>query len=260
VTVQEETMKYHFRPHELRTGVRGEGCGLDFLSCQRVELGAQQSSLTVETGPEEVVLVCLEGQVDYEFAGTTGTAKTKDFLYVPWKSAVTVKRDGEAVLMRIGAPSDRDSGFAHIPFTAVDKDPTRHQVFGSAEDNSLRDVYMYIDDGFNASRLLMGIGQGSTGGWTVWPPHEHGDEKEELYVYFDMGRAFGIQCIYETLDRPLFCGIVRDGDMVAVPRGFHPNVGCPGGRISYVYAMAARAAGQRDFMALRFQDEFGDRF
>jgi len=48
--------------------------------------------------------------------------------------------------------------------------------------------------------------------------------------------------------------------MVAVPRGYHPNVGCPGGRISYIYAMAARVAGQRDFMALRFQKEFGEGF
>jgi len=75
-----------------------------------------------------------------------------------------------------------------------------------------------------------------------------------------MGRAFGVQCIYETLDAPLFCGIVRDGDMVAVPRGYHPNAGCPSGRISYVYAMAARVAGEREFLALRFQEEFGDRF
>jgi 5-deoxy-glucuronate isomerase len=179
---------------------------------------------------------------------------------IPWKSKVTVRTGYEAVLMRIGAPSDRDTDFAHIRFSDVDQDSAKHKVFGTVEDNSYRDVYMYIDDKFNASRLLMGIGQGGTACWTVWPPHEHGDEKEELYVYFDMGQAFGIQCVYEILDAPLFCGIIREGDMVSVPRGFHPNVGCPGGRISYVYAMAARVAGQRDFMALRFQEEFGDKF
>lgn len=253
-------MKYLFRPDELKQGVRGEACGLDFLSCQRVELNSDNPAAAIETGPEEVALVCIDGQVDYAFDGTIGTARYKDFLYLPWKSRVTVQAEDRAVLMRIGALGDRDTNFAHIRFSDVDQDPSKHQVFGSAETNTLRDVYMYIDDKFNASRLLMGIGQGSTGGWTVWPPHEHGDEKEELYVYFDMGRAFAIQCIYESLEEPLFCGIVREGDMVAVPRGFHPNVGCPGGRISYVYAMAARVAGQRDFMALRFQEEFGDKF
>jgi len=253
-------MKYLFRPDELKGGVSGEVCGLDFLSCKRIEMDGDNPTVTVETGPEEVVLVSISGQFDYSFDGTTGTADFKDMLYLPWKRKVTVRTGHKAVLMRIGALCDRDADFAHIRFSDMDRDLAKHKVFGTIEDNTYRDVYMYIDDKFNASRLLMGIGQGGTACWTVWPPHEHGDEKEELYVYFDMGQAFGIQCVYEILDAPLFCGIVREGDMVSVPRGYHPNVGCPGGRISYVYAMAARVAGQRDFMALRFQEEFGDKF
>lgn len=252
-------MKYLFRPDELRKGVAGKPCGLEFLSCKRIELDRNDPAITVETGKEEAVLVCIAGQVDYDFDGTTGTARLKDFLYVPWKSKVNLQTGHKTVLMRIGALCDRDTDFSLIRFSDVAKDPTRHRVYGFAETNCLRDVYMHIDDRFNASRLLMGIGQGSAGGWTVWPPHEHGDKKEELYVYFDMGKAFSIQCVYETLDAPLFCGIVRDGDMVSVPRGYHPNVSCPAGRISYIYAMAARVPGERQFMALHIQEEFGDR-
>jgi 5-deoxy-glucuronate isomerase len=256
----EGQVKYLFRPDELKAGVRGEVCGLDHLSCQRIELNGDQPKLSIETGQEEVVLACISGEADYDCENRSGTAQFKDLLYVPWQRRVTLRADRDAVLMRIGASCDRETEFAHIRFADVAGDPSKHQVFGSPEINSLRDVYMYITDKFDASRLLVGIGQGSPGGWTVWPPHEHGDEKEELYVYFDMGDAFSVQCVYETLEEPLFCGIVRDGDMVSVPRGYHPNVGCPGGRISYVYAMAARVAGQREFMALRFQEEFGDSF
>ena len=252
-------MKYLFRPNELRNGVRGEMCGLEFLSCQRIELDSENPGVTVETGPEEVVLVCIGGQVDYDLDGATGTAQFKDFLYVPWKSQIEVKAEREAVLVRIGAPSDRDTEFAHIRFADVDQDPDQHKLYGSEDINSLRDVYMYIDDTFNASRLLVGIGRGRSGGWTVWPPHEHGDEKEELYVYFDMDGGFGVQCVYETLEDAQ-CFLVREGDMVAVARGYHPNVGCPAGQIAYVYAMAARVAGERSFMALHFQEEFGDKF
>ncbi len=253
-------MKYLYSPEELMKGVGPEESPLDWLSCQRLELGVEHPAATVETGPEEVVLVCIAGQVDYVWQGSTGRADFKDLLYLPWNSQVELRTGQSAVLMRIGAPADRESDFAHIRFSDVDRDPARHQVFGSAANNTRRDVYMYIDDTFNASRLLVGIGQSSPGGWTVWPPHEHGDEKEELYVYFDMAGGFGIQCLYESLDNPTACEIVREGDMMAVPRGFHPNVGCPAGCISYVYAMAARVAGQRDFMALRFQEEFGDSF
>ena len=253
-------MKYHFKPEELKEGVDPDRSALDWLSCQRIELDGNSSAVTVETGREEIVLVCIDGQMDYDFQGTTGTAAFQDFLYVPWKSQVTVQASAPAVVMRVGAPSDRDTEFAHIRFADIEKDPVKHKVFGTMEERSFRDVYMYIDDKFNASRLLMGIGKGGPACWTVWPPHEHGGEKEELYVYFDMDNAFGIQCVYETLEEPTFCGIVREGDMVTVPRGFHPNVGCPGGRIGYLYVMAARVAGQREFMALRFQEDFGQSF
>lgn len=252
-------MKYLFTPNDMREGVRPEDSPLDWLSCQRIKLGGGRQEITLQTGPEEVVLACIEGQVDYDGAGATGRVGFRDLVYLPWKSQITVRARGEAVLMRIGAPSDRDTQFARIRFADVQGDPARHKVFGSLEAHTYRDVYMYIDDTFNASRLLVGMAKGAAACWTVWPPHEHGDEKEELYVYFDLQGGFGIQCVYETLDDPAFCGIVREGDMVAVPRGFHPNVGCPGGRISYLYAMAARVAGERKFMALRFQREFGDR-
>ncbi len=252
-------MKYLYTPDELRAGVRPEESPLDWLSCQRIELGAE-AAVTLESGPEEVALVCIEGQADYDAGGHTGTLACQDFLYMPWKSQVGLQSADGAVLMRVGAPSDRDTALAHIAFADVDQDPDKHKEFGTMEAHTYRDVYMYIDDTFEASRLLMGIGKGGTACWTVWPPHEHGDEKEELYVYFDLNGGFGVQCIYESLDNPTACEIVREGDMMAVPRGFHPNVGCPGGRIAYLYAMAAREAGQRDFMALRFQEEFGDKF
>jgi 5-deoxy-glucuronate isomerase len=253
-------VKYLFRPDELVDGVRGDMSGLEFLSCQRIELQYRAPLHRLETDQEETVLICINGEVQYEHGGESAVMDTMDMLYLPREDEIGLRARHTAVVMRIGAPSDRDTDFVHIRFSDLQRDPSRHKVFGSAKDNSLRDVYMYIDDTVNASRLLVGIGQGRAGGWTVWPPHEHGAEKEELYVYFDMGRAFGIQCVYEDLASPLFCGIVREGDMVAVPGGFHPNVGCPGGRISYIYAMAARVPGQRDFMALRFQEEFGKGF
>lgn len=252
-------MQYLFRPAELKSGVRPTTSGLDLLSCQRLELDAQAGPLCVETGPEEVVLISIQSWVDYQYGGTAGRLEFQDTLYLPRVSQALLWTGGKAIVMRIGAPSDRDTRFAHIRFEEVALDPARHKVLGSMAAHTYRDVYMCIDDRFNASRLLVGIGKGGTASWTVWPPHEHGDEKEKLYVYFNMGSSFGIQCLYESLDEPLLCGIVREGDMVTVPRGFHPNVGCPSGRIAYIYAMAARVQGERQFTDLRFQEEYGNR-
>ncbi len=34
--------------------------------------------------------------------------------------------------------------------------------------------------------------------------------------------------------------LVRDGDAVFIPKGYHPNVSVPGHRICFLWAMAAR--------------------
>ncbi|HEX7588142.1 MAG TPA: 5-deoxy-glucuronate isomerase [Anaerolineae bacterium] len=246
---------YLYHVDELKRGVQP----LDFMSCKRIELTGTSPAHEVQSGPNEVAVVCLSGQADYKFGTTSGTMTYKDFLYLPWKSRLELTAPHNAILMQIGSPCHRDTDFAHLRYSEIAKDPNRHKVFGLTETSSLRDVYMFLDDKFNASRLMMGICEGTPGAWTSWPPHEHAKEREELYVYFDMGKSFSIQCVYEDLATPLFCGFVRDGDMVAIPKGFHPNVSCPGGRITYLYAMAARTPGKRDFMALNIQREFGEK-
>ncbi len=246
-------MKYLYHPEELKQGCKP----LDFMACKRIELSIAGPAYVIESGEDEIALVCISGEYNFRCGTSEGTARLRDFLYIPWKSRIELQSDTRAVLMQVAAPSDRDTSFAHLKFSDVAKDPERHKVFGSTETGSLRNVYMFIDDKFQASRLLMGYTEGITGGWTSWPPHEHAKDREELYVFFDMGKSFSIQCVYEDLEHPLFCGFVREGDMVAIPRGYHPNVSCPGGRISYLYAMAARVAGKRDFMQMNIQMEFG---
>ncbi len=246
--------QYLYHPNELEQGIHP----LEFLAAKRITLTNTNPAVVVETGNAEIAFVCISGEYDFNCNATNGTAQFKDFLYVPWKSTITLSTRHRAVLMQISSPSDRNTEFAHIKFSDVANDPARHKVFGSTETSTLRDVYMFIDDKFHAARLLMGFTVGANGGWTSWPPHEHANDREELYVYFDMGKAFAIQGVYEDLATPLFCGFVQDGDLVAVPKGYHPNVGCPGGRITYFYAMAARVAGKREFMQLNTQPGFGE--
>jgi len=254
------SIKYHYRPEELLKGVSPKEAGLEYISCKRIELDSNTPSLIVQTGNQEVVFVVTAGKVNYDFNEKAGTAIFKDMVYVPWKSRITLSTPRKTVVMQVGALSDRNTDFAHIAFSEVAKDPNRHKVYGFGETNCLRHVYTFLGDDFNAARLMVGICQGSIGGWTSWPPHEHAEQREEIYVYFDMGKEFGVQLVYENLENPLYVGIVWDGDMVSIPRGYHPNVGCPAGRICYIYAMAARKAGERKFLDLHIQKDFGSKF
>lgn len=246
--------QYLYHPNELKNQTQV----LDFMSTRRIELEQTSPACVVETGNDEVAFVIILGELDFKYGNTNGAARFKDMIYVPWHSRIELSTQRKAVVMQVNAPSDRDTQFAHLSHSDVAKDPARHKVFGATETSTIRDVYMYLDDKFPASRLLMGITVGGTGGWTSWPPHEHAKDREELYVFFDMGKSFSIQAVYEDQEHPLFCGFVRDGDLVAVPKGFHPNVSAPAGRLTYFYAMAARVAGKREFMTLNIQEGLGE--
>lgn len=51
--------------------------------------------------------------------------------------------------------------------------------------------------------------------------------------------------------------MVRDGDAVLMPSGFHPNVSVPGHRISFLWAMAAhREVEDRQFGVVNVQRGF----
>ena len=251
-------IKYHFKPAEMLNGLAPADMGLDFTYVQRLELTGQTA--VIETGEQEVCLVVLEGEAGYETAGLAGAATRKDMLYVPRGTALELAAAERAVLMRYGAPAHIDTEFVHLPFARIDADPKRHAVYGSLDNNSQRDVWHFIGDDFKASRLMMGMCRSKIGGWTSWPPHEHGDQREEVYTYIDMGHGFGIQCVYEDMNKPLAVALVTEGDLVSIPRGYHPNVGCPASVISFIWCMVARTPGQRQFMDLRIQSIYGDRF
>jgi 5-deoxy-glucuronate isomerase len=81
---------------------------------------------------------------------------------------------------------------------------------------------------------------------------------EEMYVYFDMPHpAYGIQLVYNDTKYPELVTVVRDGDAVLMPSGFHPNVSIPGHRISFLWAMAAhREVEDRKFGVVNLQPDF----
>ena len=87
----------------------------------------------------------------------------------------------------------------------------------------------------------------SDGNWTSFPPHEHQDMLEEAYLYIDMpAPQWGIQMVYTSAETPEFVHIVRDGDAVLMPAGYHPNVAAPGHAINFIWMMAAREVEDRN--------------
>ena len=242
----------HFLPEETKRYLAPYDMGLIYTSAQCIEVTDEAE---IQSGEEELCLVVLSGRVNYQCNGKSGSASIKDMLYVPIHTSVTL--NGTGTIFRFGAPSARETSFAYISFAEADAS-ARHKIYGKEELGTRRDVWNMIDEEFDSSRFLVGLCQGRSGGWTAWPPHRHGEAREEVYVYFGMGEGFALQCVYEDDGTPLVYK-VEDGHLVAICEGFHPNVGCPGSGISYVYCMVSRKAEDREFMDLVTEKKFGER-
>ncbi len=242
----------HFKPEETES-LSPADMGLVYTGVRRYDV---DGAVTVSSGGEEVCLAVLCGEVEYNFEGRTGTAPMRDVLYLPAGSSVTLS--GRAWVMAFGAPCSRKTAFCHFKFDEADKSG-RHKVYGRPEQGTLRDVWNIVDESFDSCRFLVGICHGAPGGWTAWPPHMHGKKREEVYVYFDMDDGFALQCVYEDMESPGAVALVQNGHLVAIPEGYHPNVGCPKTGIRYIYCMVSVTEGDREFMDLQTQAIYGDR-
>ena len=80
---------------------------------------------------------------------------------------------------------------------------------------------------------------------------------EEAYLFVDMpAPGFGIQILYTSPEEELVL-VVKQDDVVLIPRGYHPNVAAPGGSINFLWMMAAeRETVDRQFGVVNVQPEF----
>jgi 5-deoxy-glucuronate isomerase len=183
---------------------------------------------------------------------------TYDAIYVPRDSAVEITTDGEVDLVECSAAVEGKYPLQIVRYADVKEDPALH--FRAGGTSTARDLNIIIGKNVEAGRLLAGFTRSVPGNWTSWPPHEHTKMLEEVYVYFDMpAPAFGIQLVYTKPDRPEFVSLVRDGDAVLMPAGYHPNVAAPGHSINFIWMMAAhREVEDRQFGVVNVQPGFGE--
>jgi 5-deoxy-glucuronate isomerase len=158
---------------------------------------------------------------------------------VPRDAAIAVTPGSAGCdLAEIAAPVSSRHPVQLVSFADVRRDPGLHFAAGGA--SAQRDLNVLIGKNVRAGRLMAGLTFSQPGNWTSWPPHEHAAMLEEAYLYVDMPHpGFGVQLVY-TKDRdPELATIVREGDIVLMPQGYHPNVAAPGNAINFLWMMAA---------------------
>ena len=236
--------------------VSPQNSDLAYLHYGRIRLDPALPSATFATSGRETALLCMGGRCRVTVSGSTYDIDLYDAIYVPPGAVVEVTTDEEVDLVECSAEVSGSYPLQVVRYADVKKNPVLK--FRSGGPSTSRDLNIVIGENVRAGRILAGFTRSVPGNWTSWPPHEHTATLEELYVYFDMPPpAFGIQMVYTTPDEPEFVSIVRDGDAVLMPAGYHPNVAAPGHSINFIWMMAARREGEdRQFGVVNVQPGF----
>ena len=225
----------------------------------RVILDAGDPALRIETGDRETAFVCLKGAGTVTAEGAAHTLGQYDAIYVPRGASVSVAPGAAGCdFAEISAPVASRHPVQVVRFADVRKDPGLH--FNAGGPSSKRDLNVLIGKNVQAGRLMAGVTFSEQGHWTSWPPHEHAAMLEEAYLYIDMpAPAFGIQLVYTDAREPELATIVREGDVVMMPQGYHPNVAAPGAPINFLWMMAAvREDDDRQYGVVNVHPDFGN--
>ena len=213
--------------------------------------------MSFTTGDLETAFIALGGQAVVQAGGGEHTLRPYDALYVPRDSRVTIAPGADGCdLAEVAAPVTRVHPVQFVSFRDVQADAGLH--FAAGGPSAKRQLNVLVGKNVEAGRIMAGVTFSEPGNWTSWPPHEHAVLAEEAYLYIDMPRpAFGVQLVYTDPHEPELATIVREGDVVLMPQGYHPNVAAPGGAINFLWMMAAsREDVDRQFGVVNVQPEF----
>lgn len=228
-----------------------------YLQYGRIILDHGDAPIRFDSGELETGLICLKGSATVKTAGETFTLERLDSLYAPRGSSIEVSAGRSGCdLAEVAAPVASDYPVQFVPFTSVKENPGLHMTVGAPPNQ--RELNILIGKNVNAGRILAGVTFSAPGNWTSWPPHEHAAMLEEAYLYFDMpAPSFGLQLVYTDSREPELATIVREGDVVLMPQGYHPNVAAPGGSINFLWMMAAnREREDRKYGVVNVQPDF----
>lgn len=214
-------------------------------------------SLKFNNENHETGLVCLKGKGVVSVDGEKFEFGQYDSIYIPRDSLIGVTSNGGCDFAEISAPVENKYPLKFVSFSEdVRKDSSLHFIAGQPPTE--RDLNVLLGKNVEAGRIMCGVTFSSEGNWTSFPPHEHAAMLEEAYLYIDMpAPSFGIQMVYTDFQKPELVQVVREGDVVCMPQGNHPNVAAPGGSINFLWMMAANREGvDRQFGVVNVQPEF----
>jgi len=224
--------------HGLVCGVTPETAGWDFTTFHVYRLVPGATAVRAADGMERLVLVLegharvVAGEHDY------GVVGSRDSVFDGPPCPVLLVEPGLDLIVTAETA-------ALVAIAAAPAGPIRRTALIAPEDilvetrgegPTTRRIHHLLPPAAEAGRLIAFEAYTPGGNWSSYPPHKHDTENppvearlEELYYYrFAKPQGFAFARVY-TPDRDLDEVMTpMDGDLVLVPRGYHP-VGVPAG-------------------------------
>ena len=241
-----------------RTAVAPGTTASRYLHYGRITLAADDAPITFNSNDHEIGLICLKGKATVIVAAEKFSLDQYDAVYVSRESDVEVGPDGPdgCDLAEVSAPVAKRYPTKFVSYKEVRQNPKLHLIAGKPP--AERDLNVLIGANVEAGRIMAGVTFSTPGNWTSWPPHEHSKLLEEAYLFIDMpSPSFGVQFVYTDPQQPELVQVVREGDCVLMPQGYHPNVAAPGRQINFLWMMAAIREGEdRLYGVVNVQPEY----
>ncbi len=221
---------------------------LDFL-----KLADGQSYKVTEKG-KEFALIILYGNcsVKGENFAFDKVGSRKDVFEGP-AEAVYVGKDTEFTVTAIGgdvkiavckAPAEKYFEPAYVPVKDI---KTKALGKGAYQ----RTAAFNLPETVNANLLYIGEFWVEDGSWASFPPHKHDIDNmptegflDEIYYFeFDKPQGFGVQMVYTKEGDIDESYRVKTGDLVEIPKGYHPFTVAPGYKNYCLWIMAGKDRG-----------------
>jgi 5-deoxy-glucuronate isomerase len=224
-----------------------ESAGWTYVGFEVYRL-ADGRTVAQETGGREACLVLVSGLAriaagDQEFGVVGGRASPFEgaphSVYVPAHSRWTVTAEGVCEVAVCTAPAE-----GRLPPRLITPEDVGQETRGRG--TNTRHVRNILPESEPAESLLVVEVITPAGHWSSYPPHKHDRDalpaesllEETYYHRLDPPQGFALQRVY-TDDRSLDETMApADGDVVLVPRGYHPCAAPHGYDLYYLNVMA----------------------
>jgi 5-deoxy-glucuronate isomerase len=222
-----------------------DNCRLKYLDFQLLNLKSGEQQTWVSSN-SEVVIVIIEGDCvitqanfTYELSRKNVFDEKPEALYLGPGKSINIQAKVRTKLAMCMADADKEFPTKHITKNTVQEEERGKAGFK-------RHIINIVNTETETSRIAVGETFNFPGQWSSFPPHKHdafvpGKEVplEEIYYFRNRPETgFGFQRLY-TKDSQIDQAIaVKDGDIVYLPKGYHPVASMPGHELYYLWMLA----------------------